>query len=202
VARGTDTRQRLIETGLTLFATQGYAATGVGQVTRAADVPKGSFYHYFSSKEDFARAVVEAYARAGADGRAALRDGPGPPLERVRAHFEGFARQFEAEIAAGRPFAGCLIGNLAQEAAEHHGGLRRGLASALEGWRVDVTEALREARASGELPGSTAPADLAACLVDAWEGALLVAKASADAAPMRRFLTITLPRLLGDASQS
>ena len=53
------TRDRLIDVGLELMHQNGYNATGLTEILNAADVPKGSFYHHFGSKEDFAAAALE-----------------------------------------------------------------------------------------------------------------------------------------------
>jgi TetR/AcrR family transcriptional regulator, transcriptional repressor for nem operon len=56
------TREQLIDAGLRLIHQNGYIATGLKEILDAAGVPKGSFYHHFSSKEEFAKAVLEKYA--------------------------------------------------------------------------------------------------------------------------------------------
>jgi TetR/AcrR family transcriptional repressor of nem operon len=55
------TRDHLIDVGLGLMHQNGYNATGLTDILKAADVPKGSFYHHFGSKEDFAAAALERY---------------------------------------------------------------------------------------------------------------------------------------------
>jgi TetR/AcrR family transcriptional regulator, transcriptional repressor for nem operon len=61
------TRDHLIDTGLELMHRHGYNATGLIEILKAADVPKGSFHHHFGSKEDFAPPALERYtARGGA----------------------------------------------------------------------------------------------------------------------------------------
>ena len=58
--KNTATRDKLIDTGAELITQQGYNATGINAVLNACGVPKGSFYPYFSSKEDFGLAVIES----------------------------------------------------------------------------------------------------------------------------------------------
>jgi TetR/AcrR family transcriptional repressor of nem operon len=58
------TREHLIDVGLELMHQDGYNATGLSDILKGADVPKGSFYHHFGSKEDFAAAVLERYGCA------------------------------------------------------------------------------------------------------------------------------------------
>jgi len=56
------TREHLIEVGLERIRRIGYAATGVKEILDLAGVPKGSFYHYFPSKEAFVQEVLQRYS--------------------------------------------------------------------------------------------------------------------------------------------
>lgn len=59
--RHADTRQHILETGQRIVACKGFSSVGLNELLQAAEVPKGSFYHYFKSKELFGQAVLEAY---------------------------------------------------------------------------------------------------------------------------------------------
>src|SRR5258708_11258255 len=85
---GRNSRDHLLQVGLRRIHSVGYAATGVKEILDEAEVPKGSFYHYFASKEAFAKEVLALYVR-GENERAEkiLRDGKGTPLKRLRRDF-------------------------------------------------------------------------------------------------------------------
>ena len=57
-----DTRDALVRCGTEILTEQGFLSTGIDTVLSRVGVPKGSFYHYFQSKEDFGHAVLENYA--------------------------------------------------------------------------------------------------------------------------------------------
>ena len=57
----TDTRNDLIRSGLELLTQNGFLSTGVDAIVKNASVPKGSFYYYFKSKEEYAQTVLSAY---------------------------------------------------------------------------------------------------------------------------------------------
>ena len=59
--KGEESRQRLIECAAELFWKNGYSATGISEILKQTDLPKGSFYFYFKSKDDLATAVTESY---------------------------------------------------------------------------------------------------------------------------------------------
>jgi TetR/AcrR family transcriptional repressor of nem operon len=110
-----NTRDHLLEVGLERIRSMGYASTGVQEILDEAEVPKGSFYHHFPSKEDFAKEVLKLYVRGESErAEAILRGGKAAPLKRLR-------RYFEEVIAVYGPAArisGCLIGNLSLEMAD------------------------------------------------------------------------------------
>lgn len=85
-------RQHLIATGLRVLHAQGFNGCGVQEITDAAQVPKGSFYNHFDSKEQFGAEVLGRYwedrlSRA----QRVLSDESRPPLERLRTYFDGKA---------------------------------------------------------------------------------------------------------------
>src|SRR6201984_323650 len=87
------TRGHLIDTGLRLMHQNGYNATGLTDILKAADVPKGSFYHHFGSKGDFAAAALERYgAREREHAAAVLNDTTIPPLKRLRRYFSDLTK--------------------------------------------------------------------------------------------------------------
>jgi TetR/AcrR family transcriptional repressor of nem operon len=57
-----DTREALLHVGMAVFTEQGFSATGIDAVLKQVQVPKGSFYHYFASKEAFGQEVLQGYA--------------------------------------------------------------------------------------------------------------------------------------------
>src|ERR1700744_4510090 len=82
------TREHLIDVGVGLMHRNGYNATGLSDILNAADVPKGSFYHHFSSKEEFAAAVLEQYVTSIGELTATLlSDTKISPLKRLRRYF-------------------------------------------------------------------------------------------------------------------
>src|ERR1700709_2841321 len=96
--RTEDFRSRLLEAGVTLFAEKGYHGTGVKDIVERADVPKGSFYNYFDSKEAFGAAISRHYA----DGQAAeweqyAREADSlDPLHALRRIYERMVADYEA----------------------------------------------------------------------------------------------------------
>jgi TetR/AcrR family transcriptional repressor of nem operon len=187
------TRDHLLQVGLRRIHAMGYASTGVKEILDDADVPKGSFYHYFPSKEAFAKEVLELYVR-GENERAGkiLGDGKAAPLKRLR-------RYFEELIAVYGPTAnisGCMVGNLSLEMADHSDSIQSLLHRSFSTWQTGIAGVLQEAIERGDLAKSNKPQELASFLLNSYQGALLRSKADRSSKPLENFLHFTFSVLL------
>ena len=54
-------REILLNQGVALLMQQGYHGTGLNEILSAVQIPKGSFYNYFGSKENFTAEIIEHY---------------------------------------------------------------------------------------------------------------------------------------------
>jgi len=180
-----NTKQVLVETGSTLFLERGYNETGLNDILAAAAVPKGSFYHHFRSKEDFALEVVNQYG----DGvleylESLLRDESRAPLDRIRGFFETVFEEFKSKDCRH----GCLLGNLGQELAEAHSRIRVAIEGHLERWVDAIARCLEEAVVTGEVPPGTDTRELAGLMIDGFQGAALRMKLEQHPAALSRYL--------------
>jgi TetR/AcrR family transcriptional regulator, transcriptional repressor for nem operon len=187
------TRDHLLEVGLKSLRSTGYTATGVKEVLDLAQVPKGSFYHYFPSKEVFAGEVFQLYAK-GEFERAVrvLGDRRLAPLKRLRRYFEELISVYgqRGEIS------GCLVGSLSLEVADHSPKLQAQLKAVFGSWQKSVADVLREAVERGDLAKSTQPDALAEFLLNSYEGALVRMKAEKSDRPLENFLHFAFDVLL------
>lgn len=192
-ARGDHKRQALIDIGTEIFTLKGFSSTGLDEIVQRADVPKGSFYYYFDSKEDFAQAVIRNYAAYFAKKLdRTLGDTALTPLQRLRA--------FTADATQGmRRFdfrRGCLVGNLGQEMAGLQDGFRVGLLAVLNQWRDRFADCIAQAQAAGEVATTADPAALARFFWSAWEGAVLCAKLEQSDRALDNVATLFVEQLL------
>jgi TetR/AcrR family transcriptional repressor of nem operon len=179
-----DTKQQLLEHGMGLLLRHGYNSLGIAAVLEATQVPKGSFYHHFTSKEDFGLQVIDLYlthVHAGLDQW--LGDESLPPLQRVRRFFEATAESYKAE-----GYLGCLLGGLGQELSGVSEAFRRKVERCFSEIAQRLAGCLREAIERGELPKETNPEKMAELLVNCWEGAALRTRLRRDPAPLREML--------------
>ncbi|MCU1253591.1 MAG: transcriptional regulator, TetR family [Edaphobacter sp.] len=188
-----NTRDRLLQVGLRRIHSMGYASTGVKEILDEAAVPKGSFYHFFPSKEAFATEVLELYAR-GENERAQkiLGEGKGAPLKRLRRYFEELIAVYGPAAAIN----GCMMGNLSLEMADHSDSLQSLLHESFFSWQTGVARVLQEAIDRGDLAKSNKPHELASFLLNSYEGALLRSKADRSSKPLENFLHFAFNVLL------
>jgi TetR/AcrR family transcriptional regulator, transcriptional repressor for nem operon len=179
-----ETKQRLIAAGLRLLLERGYNALGVQDLLTETGIPKGSFYHHFTSKEGFALAVIDAYqSQIHIMLHASLDDRQRPPLVRVRRFFE-LAR----DAYAREGYLGCLLGGLGQELSGASDVFRRKIDDCLASVASRLAGCLLEARANGDLPPSCDPRAAADLLVNAWEGAALRSRLGRNPRPLDAML--------------
>jgi TetR/AcrR family transcriptional regulator, transcriptional repressor for nem operon len=187
------TKDQLIDVGLELMRKHGYGATGLQEILESAGIPKGSFYHHFGSKEEFAVAVIERYESLSTKHCLGLLGHTRQaPLKRLRHYFEDLIR-----IAGQKArVQGCLLGSLSLEVASSSPMLQKRLSSGFVGWQSAVASVLQEAVEKGELPRSVKPDALAGFVINSWEGALLRSQADKSDDPLKTFLHYTFEELL------
>lgn len=188
-----DTRELLLRAGLETLTEKGFAATGIDEILGRVGVPKGSFYHYFDSKEAFGLQLITRYGDFFArklDRH--LSNTALTPLNRLRA-FVNDAIQGMSRHDFRR---GCLIGNLGQEMGSLPESFRLHLQETFFDWQKRLAACLLEAQNIGELSGQAMPDQLAEFFWIGWEGAVLRAKLEQSAAPLTLFATFFFHRLV------
>lgn len=179
-----ETRELLLRAGLAALTEKGFSSTGIDEVLKRVGVPKGSFYHYFESKEAFGAELIERYARYfGAKLERHFGDASRAPLDRLQA----FVNDAQAGMARHAFRRGCLIGNLGQEMATLPESFRDRLNAVFEDWERRLARCLEAARAQGEIPPAVNCARAARFFWIGWEGAVLRAKLERSAEPLALF---------------
>lgn len=168
-----DTRQHILDCGRQLVAAKGFVGVGLAEILATAGVPKGSFYHYFSSKEVFGAALLDSYFEQYQSRLAALSALPGQTgAQRLLTYFERWIETQQGEDRAEQ----CLIVKLAAEIADLSDAMRSRMLAGTEGILRQLTEFIAAGQADGSIGNTEAPALLAQFLYQAWLGASLLAK--------------------------
>ena len=193
------TKTILLEAGKRVFLERGYNNAGIEAVLQAAGVPKGSFYYYFDSKEDFGLQVLNRFAECReAELDVYFEDESRSPLDRLRRSFEATIARLESKDCRN----GCLAGNLGQEMADQSEAFRARLGEIFGRWTERYAECIRRAQVAGEVPADLDPRKLAEYMLDGWQGAILRAKTARCTAPLRTFLEMTFGVVLNHRSSA
>lgn len=180
-----DTRQALIRCGVEVLTEQGFMATGIDGILKRVGVPKGSFYHYFASKEAFGLEVLASYAEYFARRLDRwLLDEALSPLERLAS----FVQHSKASMARYGYRRGCLVGNMGQEVSVLPEGFRDALEKIFLDWQTRLCACFDAAKQAGELPAHVDCSELAAYFWIGWEGAVLRARLVQSDAPLNTFI--------------
>jgi TetR/AcrR family transcriptional repressor of nem operon len=176
----------LVASAAELLYARGYASAGVEELCERARVKKGSFYHFFRSKQALTLAALDWHWRKTKELvlEPAFRDDL-PPIERLQRFFELLAKVQSSTKKRTGQLRGCPFGNLSGEMSSQDARIRQKLRQIFQGIASYFERALREAVATGDLP-KIDPATNAQALVAYMEGILLLAGAENDPALIRR----------------
>ncbi|MCH6559831.1 TetR family transcriptional regulator C-terminal domain-containing protein [candidate division KSB1 bacterium] len=179
-----DKKQKIIKKGFEIMHLKGYNATGVKDIVDAAGIPKGSFYNYFESKEDFVIQALQYSAdHCNTVMGETLKDRSLPPLQRIEKYYKESIKYFRE-----RDFTlGCFGGNLCIEM----GDISLPIGSATEAFfkRLEsvLLSCLQEAQDAGDLAKEKNIDKLAKFIYNSWNGAVLRMKASRSPEPLNIF---------------
>ena len=185
-------KEAILLAGMEIMRGKGYNGTSVKDIVDAAGVPKGSFYNYFVSKEDFALTAVEHAANENLiAAQKVLGDTSINPLLRLASYFEASIQK----ACTAQFKEGCFLGNMCQEMADSSSGLREALDRKMQRLTAEIAKVIEEVFAERGNQRDLQATQTAEFLFNAWEGALMRAKASKSRAPLDAFLTM-LPVIL------
>lgn len=191
-----DTREHILATGEALVKSRGFTAAGLTELLTAANVPKGSFYHYFKSKEDYGVALLVRYFDRYDATMGERLTAPGKPArERLLAYFEGWIAN-----ACTPEHGGCLVVKLAGEVCDLSEPMRETLNDGMARIVSRLAGVIEQGVADGSIHCPTTPAELADALYSAWLGAALRAKVERRPDALYAMRDDTRARLTGESA--
>ena len=175
-------REKLLDQGVQMLMDQGYHGTGIKEILDTVQVPKGSFYNYFGSKEEFAAEAITHYIE--------------PFIDRLTAHLQtpqingltalkNYYTELISEIEQADFKGGCLLGNLMGEMGDTSEICRHALMTAVERYNALQQTALERAQKQGSVRKDRSAKNMADLLANSWQGALLRMKIEKSAQPLR-----------------
>lgn len=175
-------RDTILATGQRIMGAKGFSAVGLNEVLAAAGVPKGSFYHYFASKEAFGEALLEDYFSAYLVDMDRIFRQPGQTkAQQLEAYFAAWQDSQSFEDCQGK----CLAVKLGAEVAD----LSEPMRAALQRGTTGITDRLARALDAGVSDGSVAiqdpPDAVARRLYQLWLGTSIMVKIARTARPFQ-----------------
>ncbi|GGN38852.1 TetR/AcrR family transcriptional regulator [Streptomyces fuscichromogenes] len=186
--RSTDTRRIILDTAQRIMARKGYAAVGINEVLAEAGVPKGSFYHYFASKDAFGEAMLKNYfADYLTDMDGVLAHVGQSAAERLMAYWRQWRETQSVEECQGK----CLAVKLGAEVADLSESMRLALKEGTSEIVDRIERTIADGLADGSLSVDSEARELAQALYDMWLGASIMAKIHRSPAPLDTATAVT-----------
>lgn len=180
-------RQHILHVAQQIIGRKGFSAVGLNEVLQAAQVPKGSFYHYFTSKDAFGEALLQDYFETYLGDMQQLFKGAEPESRKLLSYWQRWTDNQSGHADAGK----CLAVKLGAEVAD----LSEPMRQALDRGTSQIIECLASALARGQAQGSLqleqTPQLLATQLYALWLGASVMAKITRTPLPFHQALSMT-----------
>ncbi|HLZ67110.1 MAG TPA: TetR/AcrR family transcriptional regulator [Aliidongia sp.] len=168
-----DVRSHILDAGRRIIAAKGFEGVGLNEILRAAGVPKGSFYHYFPSKEGYGRALLDRYVETYLERIETVLGAEGVP---ARDRLMRFWSIWASWQSSERIDEKCLVVKLSAEVADLSDDMRRALEDGTRRVIQRLARCMADGVADGSLPADLAPAASAERLYMLWLGASLLTK--------------------------
>lgn len=171
----TNTIENILEIGTNLILQKGYNHVGLQEILKTANIPKGSFYHYFKSKEDFGIKVIQYYSKNSLDIlETYLSDQKKTPKERIISFFTDMRNVYQQKSYN----EGCLLGNCSLELSDLSDAFSQAIASEFALWQTKIENCVAEGQETKMIKNDESAENMANYILTTWEGSLLRMKSA------------------------
>lgn len=178
-------REDILSAGRELMFLHGYSATAIKDITNKVDIPKGSFYNHFATKEEFALEMLEGYVNNGiAHFTKVLSNKTQGPIKRIEQLFDEMIRH-STEVHKCK--LGCFLSNFSAELGDVNENFRYKLEEGFNTLEGLLQKCLEEAKQDKDLNSKLHVESTAGFIINSWHGALVRMKATASAKPLEDF---------------
>ena len=191
--QNTDIRQHIIDTAKPILLAKGFSAVGLSELLAAAQVPKGSFYHYFKSKELFGEALLNNYFESYMVRLENTLSAPG--LNAAECLMRYWQRWMDTQQSDTDVEHKCLVVKLGSEVSDLSESMRLALRRGTTAIIARLTQCIEEGCADGSLPQTLDAHSTAQILYNQWLGATVQTKIRHDASALETAMAMTLHML-------
>ncbi|HDY95803.1 hypothetical protein LCGC14_0229160 [marine sediment metagenome] len=181
------TRQKILTAGRSLISKHGFGAVGLARILKESDVPKGSFYYYFPSKDAFGQALLHDYVADYLARIDTLCSGAGSAHDKLTAFWSAWLAHADSEGIANQ----CLVVKLGAEVADLSDDMRRILNDGVAELVTRIADLLVAGAKDGSVPPISDPRATAQMLYATFLGAAILSKLSQDQIPLQQALSQT-----------
>lgn len=193
IRKSDEIRTRLLEIGLKTFANRGYHGTGIKEIVESAGVPKGSFYNYFKSKEDFGIEIIRRHSLEFWETLERCFDrGIPDPIDALNTCFEKMITEHEECTV----FHCSIVGNLVVELSEHSVPCKATIATFYSHWLENLATHIKRAQELGIARIDVPCDDLVMLFWDAWHGALFRVRIEDSTELLKRSVSFVLQKII------
>jgi len=189
------TKELILDEGIALFRRHGYYGTSIKMVLSTCGVPKGSFYYYFDSKEDFALAAVDQYAQTYLNMLENINKQPLSPVEKIIIFFGRLIDFYSTQQYKQT----CLMSILSFDVGSEIPSIRQRIESHFTSMKAELASIIQEAQEHKNLTNHVEARSLAEFFINSFNGALISMKYRQSGQPLRDFQATTA-KLIGIAS--
>ncbi|WP_420385890.1 TetR family transcriptional regulator C-terminal domain-containing protein [Roseivirga sp.] len=175
------TIEHILQIGTDLIIRNGFHNIGLKKILDEAGIPKGSFYYYFNSKDDFGQKVINYYSKGVEEFlRGKLESQKIEPKQRIIDLLESMKAVYKDEDFA----RGCLLGNSSLELSAQNTSFATLIDESFNRWQKLFSTAIEEGQKSGNIKRSMSPDQYASFILNSWEGALVRMKSTKNNEPL------------------
>jgi TetR/AcrR family transcriptional repressor of nem operon len=183
-----DVRANILAVGQRIMSGKGFSAVGLNEILTEAKVPKGSFYHYFDSKDAFGEALLSSYFEDYLADLDTVMGQPGSTMaQRLLNYFDMWRANQSFLDCQGK----CLAVKLAAEVADLSEAMRAVLNQGTSAIIARLTAALESGIEEGSLAIDDSPRQVAESLYQLWLGASIMVKIVRGTEPFDSAMTVT-----------
>lgn len=191
--RSEHTREALIATGIEQLSLHGYHGTGIKQILDAVNVPKGSFYHYFASKEAFVAQIIRQYSsELNTRLDVYLADSQESPLDQIKAIYSRALIEYSQQGCR----QSCLIGSIAAEIGSQSELCQVAMLESMAKLKAKVCGLIRQAQTANQVRDDLSAEQITSVFWATWEGSLLQMKMESSIDAAKEILFLMLDNLL------
>ena len=184
----------LLEAGLNILHMKGYNGTSINDIVQAAEVPKGSFYFYYKSKEDFALAAIDHFVRDTNDVLLEILNNQSKTaIERLNSFYD---YRIDLNRDSMSCSMGCFVSNMANELGDSNDRIREKTKYYFDQTIEHLVKIFEEARTEGSISNNHDLRAMVYAIEDAWRGALTSMKVFKNEEPLINFKEIILSQFL------